>query len=69
MTRPPRDSRMTSPEIPAAAAEPPYNAGLLGIGVAATLLVALLALNAMRDPAFVPLTIPAAPAAQASVEV
>lgn len=68
MTHPPRRSPIASPEIPVAAVHP-LSAGLLGIGVAATLLVALLALNAMRDPAFVPLTTPAAPATQASVEV
>lgn len=64
MTRPPRldrNARSAAHALPRL----PGN-GLLGFGIVATLLVALLALNAMRDPSFVSLQTPATAAEPAS---
>lgn len=69
MTHPPRHSRTSPTHARASAPAAPIQrltAGLFGIGITAMLLVALLALEAMHDPAFAPLQTPAAPAVQAS---
>lgn len=67
MTCPPRPDRTPSSDV--RALPRPFGTALLGFGIAATLLVAMLALNAMRNPALLPLSTPAAPAAPSAAEV